>query len=149
MNFLSRFAVITPAILLAGQVQAQIHLVSDEVRRAALFIGGDQINARAQATGNPNLAPETSKNFTAGITWDVTGRLTLDLNYYTVVFENLIVPESAGAWGWPGGRLSRVCKASPASGRRGLAPANAGSWPGVRPRMTSPRGCRHGPADRC
>ena len=36
MNFLSRFAVITPAILLAGQVQAQIHLVSDEVRRAAL-----------------------------------------------------------------------------------------------------------------
>ena len=47
MNFLSRFAVITPAILLAGQVQAQIHLVSDEVRRAALFIGGDQ-NQRAR-----------------------------------------------------------------------------------------------------
>ena len=64
---------------------------------AALFIGGDQINARAQATGNPNLAPETSKNFTAGITWDVTDRLTLDLNYYTVEFENLIVPESASA----------------------------------------------------
>ena len=64
---------------------------------AALFIGGDQINARAQATGNPNLAPETSTNFTVGITWDVTDRVTLDLNYYTVEFENLIVPESASA----------------------------------------------------
>lgn len=64
---------------------------------SALFIGGDQINARAQATGNPNLAPETSQNFTAGITWDITDRFTLDLNYYTVEFEDLIVPESASA----------------------------------------------------
>ena len=64
---------------------------------AALFIGGDQINARAQATGNPGLAPETSQNFTAGITWDATDQLTLDLNYWSVEFEDLIVPESASA----------------------------------------------------
>ena len=36
MNFPSRFAVIASGLLLAGQAQPQIHLVSDEVRRAAL-----------------------------------------------------------------------------------------------------------------
>ena len=36
MNTLSRLAVIASLFLLAGQVQPQIHLVSDEVRRAAL-----------------------------------------------------------------------------------------------------------------
>ena len=67
------------------------------VGSAALFIGGDQINARAQATGNTNLAPETSDNFTAGITWDATDQVTLDLNYWSIEFQNLIVPESASA----------------------------------------------------
>ena len=36
MYFPSRFAVIASGLLLAGQAQPQIHLVSDEVRRAAL-----------------------------------------------------------------------------------------------------------------
>ncbi len=67
------------------------------VSGAALYIGGDQINARAQATGNLNLEPETSENFTAGMTWDATENVTLNLDYWTVEFENLIVPESASA----------------------------------------------------
>lgn len=36
MNLRSRFAIMALAILLSGQAQTQIHLVSDEVRRAAL-----------------------------------------------------------------------------------------------------------------
>ncbi|MCZ0952006.1 MAG: hypothetical protein OXJ56_05435, partial [Rhodospirillaceae bacterium] len=36
MNILSRLAVIASMLLLAGQALPQIHLVSDEVRRAAL-----------------------------------------------------------------------------------------------------------------
>ena len=67
------------------------------VGSSALFIGGDQINARAQATGNPNLAPESSDNFTAGITWDATDQVTIDLTYWSVEFQDLIVPESASA----------------------------------------------------
>jgi outer membrane receptor protein involved in Fe transport len=67
------------------------------VSGAADLIGGDQINARAQATGNVNLKPETSENLTFGITWDATDSLTLRLDYWAIDFEDLIVPESAGA----------------------------------------------------
>jgi outer membrane receptor protein involved in Fe transport len=60
-------------------------------------IGGDTINARGLVVGNPNLQPETSKNWTAGVTWDVTDALTVDLNYWSVKFEDLITAENAQA----------------------------------------------------
>jgi iron complex outermembrane receptor protein len=60
-------------------------------------IGGDTINARGLVVGNPNLQPETSKNWTAGFTWDATDALTIDLNYWNVKFEDLITAENAQA----------------------------------------------------
>ncbi|MDR0780785.1 MAG: TonB-dependent receptor, partial [Pseudomonadales bacterium] len=60
-------------------------------------IGGDTINARGLVVGNKNLQPETSKNWTAGFTWDVTDALTVDMNYWSVRFQNLITAENAQA----------------------------------------------------
>ena len=42
----------------------------------------------------PGLAPEQSSNFTLGVTWDVSDNLTVDLNYWSIDFEDLIVQES-------------------------------------------------------
>ena len=58
-------------------------------------IGGDTINARGLLIGNPNLQPETSENWTLGLTWDITERFTMDLNYWNVKFEDLITQENA------------------------------------------------------
>jgi outer membrane receptor protein involved in Fe transport len=58
-------------------------------------IGGDAIQARATIHGNPNLRPETSKNWTAGITWDATDHFTMDLNYWDIQFKDLITQEQA------------------------------------------------------
>lgn len=56
-------------------------------------IGGETINARGLLLGNPNLEPETSENFTIGMTFDITDNFTMDLNYYSIDFQDLIVPE--------------------------------------------------------
>jgi outer membrane receptor protein involved in Fe transport len=56
-------------------------------------IGGDIIQARGVVRGDPNLQPEESDNWTAGVTWDITDNLTVDLNYWNVEFSNLIVQE--------------------------------------------------------
>jgi iron complex outermembrane receptor protein len=56
-------------------------------------IGGETINARGLLVGNPNLAPETSSNYTIGVTFDVTDDFSIDFNYYDIDFEDLIVPE--------------------------------------------------------
>lgn len=60
-------------------------------------IGGDTINARGLLVGNPNLEPETSENWTVGVTWDVTERFTMELNYWNYTFEDLITQENAQA----------------------------------------------------
>lgn len=60
-------------------------------------IGGDTINARGLQVGNRNLKPETSDNWTAGVTWDVTEAFTAELNYWNVDFQDLITAEGAQA----------------------------------------------------
>jgi len=60
-------------------------------------IGGDTINARGLLVGNRNLGPETSDNWTAGVTWDITEQFTMELNYWSVKFKDLITQEGAQA----------------------------------------------------
>jgi len=57
------------------------------------WINGDATNARGLLQGNLNLEPEESENFTVGFTWDVTDRFTMDINYFDIDFQNLIVTE--------------------------------------------------------
>jgi outer membrane receptor protein involved in Fe transport len=56
-------------------------------------IGGDIIQARGVVRGDTSLKPEESDNWTAGVTWDITENLTVDLNYWNIEFSNLIVQE--------------------------------------------------------
>ena len=51
---------------------------------SAQQIGGDTINARGLLVGNPNLKPETSRNWNVGVTWDVTDDFTAELNYFNI-----------------------------------------------------------------
>ena len=60
-------------------------------------IGGDTINARGLLVGNRNLGPETSDNWTAGFTWDVNDQFTMELNYWSVKFKDLITQAFHGA----------------------------------------------------
>jgi iron complex outermembrane recepter protein len=60
-------------------------------------VGGQAIQARGFVTGNPNLRPETSENWTMGVTWDATDRFTMELNYWDVTFEDIINQETASA----------------------------------------------------
>ena len=62
---------------------------------SAQKIGGDTINARGLLIGNPNLQPETSRNWNLGVTWDVTDAFTAELNYFNIKFTNLIAAENA------------------------------------------------------
>ena len=64
-------------------------------RHIAQQIGGDTINARGLLVGNPNLKPETSRNWNLGVTWDVTADFTAELNYFNIKFKNLIAAENA------------------------------------------------------
>lgn len=57
------------------------------------WINGAATNARGLLQGDPNLLPEESTNYTVGITWDITDNFTMDLNYFDIDFENLIVTE--------------------------------------------------------
>lgn len=54
---------------------------------------GVNVEGRGVRIGNPALAPELGESFTAGITWDVTDRFTMDLGYYEIEFTDLIRPE--------------------------------------------------------
>jgi iron complex outermembrane receptor protein len=58
---------------------------------AAFF--GTATNARGLLQGNLNLQPEESTNYTVGFSWDVTDTFTMDINYFDIEFENLIVTE--------------------------------------------------------
>jgi iron complex outermembrane recepter protein len=60
-------------------------------------VGGIAIQARGFVIGNLNLQPETSENWTTGVTWDATDRFTVEVNYWNVKFENIINQETAGA----------------------------------------------------
>ena len=60
-------------------------------------VGGQAIQARGFITGNLDLRPETSENWTTGVTWDATDRFTLELNYWNVKFEDIINQETASA----------------------------------------------------
>lgn len=62
---------------------------------SAQTIGGDVINARGLLVGNPNLHPETSRNWNVGVTWDVTADLTLDINYWNIDFKDLVAAQNA------------------------------------------------------
>jgi iron complex outermembrane receptor protein len=57
------------------------------------WINGNATNARGLLQGNTNLQPEESQNYTVGFTWDVTDSFTMDINYFNIDFENLIVTE--------------------------------------------------------
>ena len=57
-------------------------------------IGGEVTQARALAVGNENLLPEESDNWTVGMTWDVSDSLSLDLNYWSYEFTNLVTTVS-------------------------------------------------------
>jgi outer membrane receptor protein involved in Fe transport len=54
---------------------------------------GVATNARGLLQGNLNLLPEESENFTVGFTWDATDSFSIDLNYFDIDFQNLIVTE--------------------------------------------------------
>jgi iron complex outermembrane recepter protein len=60
-------------------------------------VGGIAIQARGFVIGNLDLRPETSDNWTTGVTWDATDRFTVELNYWNVKFENIINQETASA----------------------------------------------------
>ena len=60
-------------------------------------VGGQAIQARGFVTGNLGLRPETSENWTTGVTWDATDRFTVELNYWNVKFEDIINQETASA----------------------------------------------------
>jgi iron complex outermembrane receptor protein len=62
---------------------------------SAQQIGGDTINARGLLMGNPNLQPQTSRNWNVGVTWDVTDNFTAELNYWNIRFKDLITGEVA------------------------------------------------------
>ena len=53
-------------------------------------LGGEVTQARALSVGNPDLLPEESDNWTIGLTWDATDNLTLDVNYWSYDFTNLV-----------------------------------------------------------
>ena len=53
-------------------------------------LGGEVTQARALSVGNPDLLPEESDNWTAGVTWDISDNLTLDLTYWDYDFTNLV-----------------------------------------------------------
>ena len=57
-------------------------------------IGGEVTQARALAVGNQNLLPEESDNWTIGVTWDISDSVTLDLNYWSYEFTNLVTAVS-------------------------------------------------------
>ena len=57
----------------------------------------ENVDAQAVTRGDPGLAPEESENFTLGVTWDISDSVTLDLNYWSIDFTNLIVQESSQA----------------------------------------------------
>jgi iron complex outermembrane receptor protein len=57
-------------------------------------IGGDIINARSSLTGNPDLSPETSTSYNVGVTWDATDNFTMNVNYWSINFKNLVAAES-------------------------------------------------------
>jgi len=53
-------------------------------------LGGEVTQARTSAVGNPNLEPEESDNWTAGLTWDATDNLTFDFTVWDYEFTNLV-----------------------------------------------------------
>ena len=58
-------------------------------------IDGEDPVAGTLIKGSPDLEPEEADTLTMGLTWDVTDSLTLDLNYWSIDFTNIIVQESA------------------------------------------------------
>ena len=58
-------------------------------------INGDAVDAIGITRGNPDLEGEEADTITAGITFDATEDLTLELNYWSIDFANLIVEEDA------------------------------------------------------
>src|SRR5690606_36769100 len=57
-------------------------------------IGGEGINARGITLGNQDLEPETSANWTVGLSWS-RDNFTLSMDYWKVYFENLDTAESS------------------------------------------------------
>ena len=57
------------------------------------YTGG--YNYGLTSAGNPNLKPETSEGFTAGIVLQPTRQITLTADFYQVRLNNVIIPTSA------------------------------------------------------
>ncbi len=64
-------------------------------RGASATLGGELIDARAITVGDPNLQPEEADNLTFGFTWDVTDNFSIDINYWSIDFKNLVVAEDS------------------------------------------------------
>lgn len=78
------------------RVPGELQIFGQQLGRGpAADLGGELIDARALTRGDPNLLPEESTNFTIGVTWDATDNFSLDLNYWNIDFENLVVEENA------------------------------------------------------
>lgn len=58
-------------------------------------INGEAVDAIGITSGDATLDGEEANTFTAGITFDATDNLTLELNYWRIEFEDLIVEEDA------------------------------------------------------
>jgi iron complex outermembrane receptor protein len=58
-------------------------------------LGGEVTQAVGIATGNENLLPEESTNWTLGFTFDVTDNFTVDLTYWDYEFKNLVTSTDA------------------------------------------------------
>ncbi|HWK54112.1 MAG TPA: TonB-dependent receptor, partial [Hyphomicrobiales bacterium] len=69
--------------------------VSGEGGRANIIVGGEQQQAEGYTVGSPDLKPETSENWSFGVTWDATDALTLSTTYWSYKFTDLIARTDA------------------------------------------------------
>ena len=75
---------------IAGEVQS---FGNTATGCANCVLNGDDVDARGARVGNPTLKPEEGESFTAGITWDVTDNFSMEFNYYSIEFTNLVRAE--------------------------------------------------------
>jgi iron complex outermembrane receptor protein len=75
--------------------EVAVYGVTGEGNRGTTEIGGESQQAEGYTVGNLDLKPETSENFTFGLTWDATDELTVGATYWSYKFTDLITRTSA------------------------------------------------------
>ena len=76
------------------RVPGELQILGATIGRGpATELHGESVVARAITTGNASLKPEEADNFTAGFTWDATDNFTMDINYWSIDFKNLVVAD--------------------------------------------------------